>query len=344
MTPRLKSVDQQVIVITGATSGIGLTTARAAAEAGARLVLAARNAEALATLQSELQARGTEVEIVTADVGKEEQVAAIAAAAQHRFGGFDTWVNNAGIGIYGTSEQVSRDDMRRLFDTNFWGVVHGCLAALPVLKSRGGALVTVGSITSDRAFPMQGIYGASKHAVKGFLDALRTELEADDAPVSVTLVKPTSIDTPFIRHAKNYMDAEPNYPPPVYAPEVVADCILYAASHPVRDLYAGGSARLIAAGAHHMPRVLDQLLAWTGIDQQKGSQPATRDRDGSLHAPRADLQQRAGTDKVWEHSWYTKAVLNPASTMAIAAGAGLLLAATMGARRRSTSDFRFRRS
>lgn len=343
MSPRLKSLKQQVIVITGATSGIGLTTARAAADAGARLVLAARNAQALATIRSELQAHGTEVETVTADVGNEEQVFAIVDAAQRRFGGFDTWVNNAGIGIYGTSQQVSRDDMRRLFDTNFWGVVHGSLAALPVLKARGGTLITVGSITSDRAFPMQGIYGASKHAVKGFLDALRTELEAEGAPVSVTLVKPTSIDTPFIRHAKNYMDAEPNYPPPVYAPDVVADCILYAASHPVRDLYAGGSARLISAGAQLMPRVLDQLLAWTGIDQQKGERPVTRDRDGSLHAPRADLQQRAGTQHVWERSWYTKAVTNPASTMAIAAGAGLLLAATLGARR-STSAVRSRRS
>lgn len=336
MKHTLKPLREQVLVLTGATSGIGLNTARMAASQGARLVLAARNAEALDELARELRAHGAQVETVVADVGKEDDVQRIAAAALEKFGGFDTWVNNAGIGIFGANEEVSRADMRSLFETNFWGVVHGCMTALPQLKSRGGALITVGSITSDRSLPMQGIYGASKHAVKGFIDSLRMELEAAGAPVSVSLIKPTSIDTPFIRHAKNYMEVEPTYPPPVYAPEVVTEAILYAAQHPVRDLYVGGSARLMAAGAHHTPRLLDKAMEWLGIDQQKSTTPASRDRDGSLYRPGADLEERAGMEHVRERSYYMRAVTHPRMAMALAAGTGVLLAAALRARRRPT--------
>lgn len=334
MRTTLKPLPEQVLVLTGATSGIGLTTARTAASAGAKLVLAARNEAALSELAAELRGQGAQVETVVADVGDEAQVKRIATVAIEKFGGFDTWVNNAGVGMFGTNEQISREDMRRLFDTNFWGVVHGCLAAVPQLKARGGALITVGSITSDRSLPMQGIYGASKHAVKGFIDSLRMELEAEQAPVSVTLIKPAAIATPFIQHAKNYMEVEPNYPPPVYAPELVTDAILHAAQHPVRDLYVGGSARLMAAGAHHTPRLLDKAMEWLGIDQQKSSIPASRDRDGSLHQPGQDLTERAGTGKVREQSYYMKAVTHPRTVMALAAATGVIAAAALRARRR----------
>lgn len=337
MKNMLKPLREQVLVLTGATSGIGLNTARTAASEGAKLVLAARNAEALNELAGELRARGATVETVVADVCKEPDVQRIATVAREAFGGFDTWINNAGIGMFGTNEQASREDMRALFETNFWGVVHGCMTALPTLKSRGGALITVGSITSDRSLPMQGIYGASKHAVKGFIDSLRMELEAEGAPVSVSLIKPTSIDTPFIRHAKNYMEVEPTYPPPVYAPEVVTEAILYAAQHPVRDLYVGGSARLMAAGAHHTPRLLDKAMEWLGIDQQKSKTPATRDRDGSLYRPGADLEERAGMENVRERSYYIRAVTHPGTVMAVAAGTGMLVAAALRSRRRPAS-------
>lgn len=333
MKTTLKPLSEQVVVLTGATSGIGLTTARAAAAAGAALVLAARNEDALNELASELRTQGARVEIVVADVGDEAQVQRIAEVAKEKFGGFDTWINNAGVGVYGTNEQIRREDMRRLFDTNFWGVVHGCMAALPTLKARGGALVTVGSITSDRSLPMQGIYGASKHAVKGFIDSLRTELEAAGAPVSVTLIKPGSIGTPFIRHAKNYMEVEPTYPGPVYAPEIVTDAILHAARHPVRDLYVGGGTRLMAAGAHHTPRLLDKAMEWLGIERQKSDIPASGDRDGNLYHPGADLNERAGTGRVRDHSYYMRAVSHPRTVMAIAAATGLLAAAAVGARR-----------
>ena len=164
-------------------------TARAAAERGTRLVLASRSHCELQQLKKEITANGGQAIAVGADVGQEEDVRRIAQAAQEQFGGFDTWVNNAGVSIYGRLLEISIGDMRRLFETNFWGVVYGSLEAARNLKQRGGAIINIGSTLSDRAIPMQGIYSASKHTVKGFTDALRMELEEEGAPISVTLIQ-----------------------------------------------------------------------------------------------------------------------------------------------------------
>src|SRR5205085_8956246 len=170
MNVQLKKLNEQVVVITGASSGIGLATARMAAKQGARLVLAARTEEALKQLADEITQAGGAAIYVVADVGREEDVRRIAAEAVARFGGFDTWVNDAGVSIYGKITDVPTEDLRRLFETNFWGVVYGSRAAAEHLRTRGGALINVGSALSDRALPLQGMYCASKHAVKGFTD------------------------------------------------------------------------------------------------------------------------------------------------------------------------------
>lgn len=209
MATSLKPLEQQVIVITGSSSGIGLATARAAAARGARVVLAARNGEALARIEREIVEQGGRAAHVVADVGRREDVQRIADVALERFGGFDTWVNNAGIGVYGRLDKLSEPDAKRLFDTNFWGVVFGSQVALPHLERTGGALINLGSVVSDIAMTTQGMYAASKHAVKGFTDALRLELEERDAPVSVTLIKPAAINTPYVDHAANYTGVEP---------------------------------------------------------------------------------------------------------------------------------------
>ena len=228
MDVKLKKLSEQVMVITGATSGIGLVTAREAARRGAKLVLAARSEGALGRLAGEINAAGGEAVHAAADVGREEDVRRIAETALARFGRVDTWVNNAGVSIYGRIVDTPVEDMRRLFETNFWGVVYGSRVAAEILRQRGGALINVGSVLSDRAIPVQGVYSASKHAVKGFTDALRMELEEEGAPVSVTLIKPSTIDTPYTKHAKNLLeDKEPALPPPVYAPETVAEAILH---------------------------------------------------------------------------------------------------------------------
>ena len=336
MKTQLKPLAEQVIVITGASSGIGLTTARKAAERGARLVLVARNGEALQTIAGDLRALGAEVIHVVADVGKEDEVRAAARQAIEHFGGFDTWVNNAGVSIFGRNEEVSREDQRRLFDTNFWGVVHGSLVAVEHLKAKGGALINLGSELSDTAVPLQGMYSASKHAVKGFTDSLRIELMEEGAPVSVTLIKPAAIDTMFVPHAKNYMDVEPKLPPPIYAPDLVANAILEAAQTPHRDIYVGAASKLTSSTAHHAPAVLDALMKRLMFKQQRTDMPAGDRDDNSLYSPAAgsDARERQGHKGiVFETAPYTSATLHPKTT-AVALGAGLALLALWQSRQR----------
>ncbi|WP_164100480.1 SDR family oxidoreductase [Candidatus Laterigemmans baculatus] len=281
MAIQLKPIDQQVIVITGASSGIGLATADMAAERGAKLVLAARSKETLDSIVRRYAEQGVEAVAVAADVGVRAQVAEIAEAAISRFGRIDTWVNDAGVSVYGLLEEVSEEDSRRLFDTNFWGVVNGSLAALPYLKAGGGALINVGSEVSEAVIPLQGMYSASKHAVKGFTDALRVELKLGQAPVSVTLVEPTAVNTPYPQHAKNYTDREAALPTPQIDPAKVADAILDAATHQRREVKVGMMAKINTNMAHLAPTIAD-WMASKQADRQHYDEPP-RDRAGALY-------------------------------------------------------------
>src|SRR5215213_3612048 len=246
MTAKLKPLDQQVIVITGASSGIGLATAKAAAERGAKVVLASRSEETLDHVVQEITAAGGQAVYVPCDVGVRQDVERVAQEAVSRFGRIDTWVNNAGVSIYGKLCEVAEEDFRKLFDTNFWGVVHGSLVALKHLKtSGGGAIINIGSEVSEAVVPLQGMYSASKHAVKGFNDALRVEVEeVDKLPISITLIQPTAVDTPFPQHARNYMDKEAKLPDPKDDPQDVADAILDAAVNPTRAKKVGALSKV----------------------------------------------------------------------------------------------------
>ena len=337
MDIRLKPLNEQVIVITGASSGIGLVTARAAARRGAKLVLVSRNEEALRKLAEEFTRQGGQAEAVVADVGNKSDVRHVAQMAIERFGGFDTWVNNAGVSVYGRLEQVPLDDHRRLFETNFWGVVNGSLAAVEHLKARGGALINVGSQLSDHVVPLQGMYCSSKHAVKGFTNALRMELALEKAPVSVTLIKPASIDTMFVPHAKNYMEVEPMLPPPMYAPDAVADAILYAAEHPTREAFVGAAAKFASVAARTAPALFDAVVPRIGFEAQRTSRPVQDpDKPGNLHAPMPDGSERGSTQgPVLGGSLYTKAALRMGDVggAALAMGLGLAAMVFMGGRR-----------
>ena len=329
MSVKLKSLDNQVLVITGATSGIGLCTARMAAKRGARLVLAARNEVALQKLTSEINVSGGNAVYVAADVGSEGDIKKIAAEALNKFGNFDTWINNAGVSIYGKLEEVPIEDFRQLFETNFWGVVYGSLVAARNLKIEGGALINVGSTLSDRAIPLQGMYCASKHAVKGFTDALRMELEAENAPVSVTLIKPAAIDTPYKEHAKNYMDSKPENPPPVYAPETVAEAILHCAENPVRDVFIGGAGKAASMAGHYAPRLTDKYMENVMMKSQESEEASgTGEKESLYESNDASLQERGGYDgHVAESSLFTTASLHPTITSAVATGAALAFGA-----------------
>ena len=334
-----KPLRDQVIVVTGASSGIGLATARMAAERGARVVLAARDEAALAAARTDIEAAGGRAIHVSADVGRREDVGRIADAAVAAYGGFDTWVNVAGLTIYGNLWDVSDEDGEQLLRTNFWGTVYGSLAAVEHLRRKGGGLINVGSVASDIAFPMQGLYVASKHAVKGFTDSLRMELLQDRIPVSVTLVKPTSIDTPLPQRARNYMDREPSLPPPTYRPEEVANAILHAAVHPRRDIYVGGAGRILTVLNQLAPAFIDALAPVVTAFERRTERP--RDPAGALHAPTGDGRVRGDAPGyVMRTSAYTRASLHPLATAAVLAGSAaavagfLLLGAGKGDRSR----------
>ena len=281
MNVSLKPLDQQVMVITGASSGIGLATALAAAKQGVRLVLGARSKATLDQAVRHIGEQGGEAVAVEVDVGNDEQVRQLAATAVKRFGGIDSWVNNAGVSVYGRIDEIEHKDSERLFQTNFWGVVYGSVAALPHLKASGGALINVGSEVSEATIPLQGMYSASKHAVKAFTDALRMELEADKAPVSVTLIQPTAVDTPYPEHAANYMSLEPKLPTPMIEPERVASAILDAATDPTDSIRVGAMSVINTTMAKIMPS-LGEAMAKMQIGRQQRDEPPHA-REGTLY-------------------------------------------------------------
>ena len=330
MAVKLKPLADQVVVITGASSGIGLATARKAAKAGAAVVLAARNGEALRAICEDINAQGGRAHAVVADVGAPQDVEKIARAAIARFDRFDTWVNDAGVGLYGQLAETSAEDHERLFRTNYFGVVNGSLEAVKHYREqrRAGAVINVGSALSDVAAPLMGAYSASKHAVKGFTDALRLEVLREKIPVSITLIKPSSVSTPFADHARNLMDQAAAVRPPRYAPDVVADAILHAAVHPVRDIVVGSGARPMAIGSAAAPIVVDKVLArmLPPMNRRRGDKPA---RD-NLYEPGLDGLTESEHLKGRRFSVYTEVQKRPGLTFGLGALAVVGLAAFLG--------------
>jgi NAD(P)-dependent dehydrogenase (short-subunit alcohol dehydrogenase family) len=336
MNVRLLPLRDQVMVVTGASSGIGLVTAKQAGAAGARVVLAARNAHDLERAVADIRRHGGRAIHVLADVADPQRVDAIAEAAIREFGRIDTWVNNAAVSMYGRVMQLPIEDMRRQMDVNYWGQVYGSRTAVRHLRERGGALINVASALADRAIPLQANYSAAKHALKAFTDGLRVELEQEGVPISLTLVKPASIDTPFFQKAKTFLGVEPQPVPPVYAPEVVSEVILHASQHPVRELIAGGSGAKLSA-TRFAPRIADLYMERWTFDSQRTTTPVDGRAD-NLYEPVADDGGERGRN--WSghtrrSSLYTKAFLHPRAAAAVvlvgvAAAAALAHAATSG--------------
>jgi short-subunit dehydrogenase len=335
MAVQLKPLEEQVIVITGASSGIGRAAAEMAAERGARLVLAARNEEALKEVADECARRGGRAVVVAVDVGKREDIERIAEIAEESFGGFDAWVNDAAVALYGKMTEIPLEDQRRQWEVNYWGVVNGSLVAAEHLRRRGGgAIINIGSVLSDRAMIYQSQYSATKHAVKAFTDGLRMELEAEGAPISVTLIKPSSIDTPYPEHARNYMgSAALDLPPPVYDPHLVGKAILHAAEHPKRSLVVGLGGYMIGLMGTHFPRLTDYVMEKTGYASQATQEPGSREhqRRDNLYNPREDgMHSSLPGGAPRQTSFFLEAQMHPVATFALFAGVGLALAYALG--------------
>jgi short-subunit dehydrogenase len=272
MNTTRRPIRDQVVVVTGASQGIGRATALMLAERGASVVAAARNEEALRTLAE----TGSNLETVMADVADAAQVEAVAQRAVDRFGRIDTWVNNAGISVYASVEALEPDEMARVIAVNLLGVMHGSRAAIPhVRRAGGGVIVNVGSALSDRAIPLQSAYVASKHGVAGFSEALRLELAQVGSDIDVVLVMPSSMNTPLFRFARSKIGVQPMPVPPVYDPRATAEAIVHAAEHGGREIVVGGWGKLLTLAQMASPSLLDGYMlqgarAWTS---QRTSRP-----------------------------------------------------------------------
>lgn len=329
MTTALKPLADQVVVVTGASSGIGLATARTAAAKGAKVVLVARSREVLEDIVAGIEAAGGTAACYAADVGDAEAMTAVAAYTVDRFGRIDTWINDAGTAIYGKLLDVPADEHAQLFRTNYFGVVHGCVAAVPHL-SGGGALITIGSLASDMPTPVMGAYAASKHAVKAYVAVLRMELAEAGSPISVTLVKPAGTDTPVAQHARNHEGGEAQIPPPIYDPQLVADAILDAAVHPRREITVGGGGRAQVLFSQHFPALYEWLAprAAKGFTDPRKVQPGP----ANLFAGASAARERSGEHPhARKTSLYTAAATHPKAVAAIgiaglAVGTGLFFA------------------
>lgn len=325
MRPDLKPLSDQVIVITGGSSGIGLATAEAAARAGARIVIAARNAEALEQIAERLRAEGAEVAVCAGDVATAADVERIGEVAIERFGRIDTWVNDAAAALYGKLSEIGIADHQRVFDVGYWGTVYGSLAAVRRMKAQGGALINVGSVLSERAMILQGAYSAMKHAVRGFTDALRVELEADGVPISVTLIKPTGMNTPYPEHARNYMDRAARIPPVVYDPRLVARAILFAAENRKREITVGGAGLMISKIGNLLPRATDLGMEWAGETIQQTDQAPPPERHDNLYEPREDGRIESDQDiYVRRSSLLLEAQMRPGLATAVIGGLWVL--------------------
>ena len=263
-------------MITGASQGIGRETALEMGRRGASLVLAARNEEALNQLKEQVERIGGQAEVVVTDVADYAQVDALGQKAMERFGRIDTWVNNAAVSIYATVEELSAEEMERPVRVNLLSQMYGCKVAVSHMKPRrSGTIVNIGSALSERAIPLQSAYVATKHGVQGFSEALRLELQHEDAGIDVVVILPSSINTPLFNFARSKLGVQPMPVPPVYEPRVVANAICHAAENGGREIVAGGWGKLLILMQRISPTVLDRYMLHNGraVQDQKTTRP-----------------------------------------------------------------------
>lgn len=332
---KLKPISEQVVVVMGASSGIGRETALRFAQKGAKVVVSARSEDGLTSLVEEIRQAGGEATAIPADVSEFEQVQAVADRAAATYGRIDTWVHAAGVVLYALFEDTTPEEFKRVIDINLLGQAYGAMAALPHLKREGrGALIHISSVEAKRAFPYHSAYASAKHGVDGFVEAMRVELRHEGVPVSVTQVMPAAINTPLFTKGRTKIGVKPVGAPPIYQPSVVAEAILYAAEHPVRDILAGGAAKGIVQGQRLSPRMLDAALTRVGFRAQRTNEPKSADAPDNLFGPVQGQDRVEGDFSRWalRHSLYTWLQRHPGIKRTAALGTVLGVAALLEGR------------
>jgi NAD(P)-dependent dehydrogenase (short-subunit alcohol dehydrogenase family) len=268
-----KPLSEQVVVVTGASSGLGRAVARLAGERGAKVVVTARNAEALDNCVAEIEASGSEALAVPADHAVQDQVQQVVEQAVDRFGRIDTYVSNAIVTVYAETYRYEPDELRRVFDVNFFGMVYGFWAALPHLRESRGTFLHVNSALAYRGIPLQGAYCASKGAGRNFLESARVEIAKEGWDVAVSLVLPGAINTPQFDRDRQKIGFQPMPVPPIYQPEPFAEGVLHCMEHPERELPLGWGAQKLLWGQKLSPRAGDLMLLNMGWKNQHTQEP-----------------------------------------------------------------------
>ena len=292
---KLKPINQQVVSVVGASSGIGRITALEFARRGAKVVVSARGESKLKSLVEEIRSFGGEATYIVADVEVFDQVKAIADKTVEVYGRLDTWVHVPAIGIFATFDNTTPEEFKHVIDVDLMGQVYGAMAALPHLKREGrGALIHVSSVEGTRSLPYQSAYSAAKHGVEGFIEAMRLELQHEKWPISVTSVKPGVINSPFWNNGRTKLGVKPAGIPPYYEPKLVADAILYVAEHPTRDYLVGDVAKILDLVQRISPPLVDSLLLLIGFKLQHSSEPKSEDASNNFYEPVAEDERING--------------------------------------------------
>jgi NAD(P)-dependent dehydrogenase (short-subunit alcohol dehydrogenase family) len=276
----------QVVVITGASAGVGRATARAFGKRGALVGLLARGHDGLQGAQGEIQALGGKALMLPTDVSDPKQVEAAADAVERTFGSIDIWVNNAMVSVFSPFEQMTPEEFKRVTEVTYLGTVYGTMAALKRMLPRDrGVIVQVGSALAYRSIPLQAAYCGAKSAIRGFTDSVRCELIHDRSKVRITMVQMPALNTPQFGWVKSRLPRKPQPVPPIYQPEVAAEAIVWAAQHGRREMYVGASTAMAILGNKLVPEMLDRYLGRTGYDSQQHDAPADPKRPNNLWDP-----------------------------------------------------------
>jgi NAD(P)-dependent dehydrogenase (short-subunit alcohol dehydrogenase family) len=279
---RKKPVSEQVVVVTGASSGLGRAIARAAAERGAKVVVTGRNEEALSNAVSEIERAGSEGLSVPADCTEQDQVERVVAQAIERFGRIDTYVANAIVTVYAEAERLTREELRRVIDVNFFGTVYGYWAALPHLRAAKGTFLHISSALAYRGIPLQAAYCSSKAGLRAFFEAARVEEQKAGTGVDISLVLPGAINTPQFDRDRQKIGYQPQPVPPIYQPEPYAEAALRCMERPIRELPVSWGAQKLLWGQKLAPRAGDWVLRRNGWKGQHTSQAKPLDAPDNL--------------------------------------------------------------
>jgi NAD(P)-dependent dehydrogenase (short-subunit alcohol dehydrogenase family) len=296
-----KKTARRIIVVTGASAGVGRATVQAFAREGARLGLIARGKAGLDGAQRDVERLGGEAIIFSADVADADQVEAAAEKVENHFGPIDVWVNVAMTSVFSPVKETTADEFRRVTEVNYLGFVYGTLAALRRMLPRDrGTIIQVGSALAYRGIPLQAAYCGSKHAIEGFMDSLRCELIHDRSNVQTCMIQMPALNTPQFSWVKSRLPRKPQPVPPIYQPEVAARAIVYASHHPRREMFVGLPTVKAILGNRVIPGLLDDYLAHMGYDSQQHNGPADPDQKHNLWRP-VDDEEDHGAHGSFDH-------------------------------------------